>query len=93
MKSIPAPKDISRASSTAKNHTYLVEDASPSFHRFISAMACEFTNSPEEAEAAAREICIDICKYVEQGNTSSISEAQIVSVIARRRLATYVTTR
>lgn len=57
-----------------------------SYGDFISALAKQFTNSTEEAEAAAREMYTDIRRYAERGKRLETAEDQLNSPIARRRL-------
>ncbi len=65
-------------------------DTSTAYTNIIQALALKFTNSSEEAEAAAREMFDDIYRYSERGLTVRLDEQQIVSRIALRRLIKYL---
>ena len=57
---------------------------------FIWALATKFTDSTEEAEAATREIFLDIWQYSERADKPQPEEAHLISLIARRRLIKYL---
>ena len=60
------------------------------YSKIIQALALKFTNTKEEAEAAAREMFDDIYRYSERGLTVRLDEEQLVSRIALRRLIKYL---
>lgn len=66
------------------------EDAGAAYTKIIQALALKFTNTSEEAEAAACEMFDDIYRYSERGLTVRLDEEQLVSRIALRRLIKYL---
>lgn len=72
-----------------KNKT-AVEDCVNTYGNFIWALACKFTASTEEAEAATQEIFIDIWRYAECAERTQSDERLLISLIARRRLVKYL---
>lgn len=56
------------------------------YGNFIWTLAEHFTNSTEEAEAAAQEIFIDIWKYAEHSFKVRTDDKSLIALIARRRL-------
>jgi len=71
--------------------TVVVNDVIESYGNFIRALARTLTASTEEAEAAMQEIYIDIRRYAGQADApKDKAEAQIVSLIACRRLLKYL---
>jgi DNA-directed RNA polymerase specialized sigma24 family protein len=60
------------------------------YGNFIWALARKFTASDEEAEAATREIFIDIWQYAERRGKTQSAENTLISLIARRRLIKYL---
>ncbi|MGI9034737.1 MAG: sigma factor [Pyrinomonadaceae bacterium] len=66
------------------------KDCVDTYGNFIWALARKFTASPEEAEAAAREIFIDIWRYAERADRPQTAENLLISLIARRRLIKYL---
>lgn len=62
-----------------------------SYGNFIWALAQKFTASKEEADAAVREIFIDIGRYAERGGETQSAENILIAQIARRRLVKYLT--
>lgn len=67
-----------------------VADCVDAYGNFIWALARKFTNSPEEAEAAAQEIFIDIWRYAERADQSQSPENLLIALIARRQLIKYL---
>ncbi|MDQ6787539.1 MAG: hypothetical protein M3033_12095 [Acidobacteriota bacterium] len=67
-----------------------VKDCIDAYGKYIWALARKFTASTEEAEAAAREIFIDIWRYSERSDKSHSDESVLISQIARRRLIKYL---
>ena len=67
-----------------------VQDCIDTYGNFIWALARKFTNSTEEAEAAAREIFIDIWRYARRGEEIQAAEKILIALIARRRLIKYL---
>lgn len=63
-----------------------VADCVDTYGNFIWALARKFTNSAEEAEAAAQEIFIDIWRYAERADHAQSPENMLIALIARRRL-------
>ena len=74
----------------AKKDKTAVEDCVNIYGDFIWALACKFTASTEEAEAATREIFIDIWRYAESADKTQSDERLLISLIARRRLVKYL---
>ncbi len=56
------------------------------YGNLIWALARKFTNSTEEAEAAAQENFIDICRYAEREDRAQSPENLLIALIARQRL-------
>jgi hypothetical protein len=56
------------------------------YDNFIWALAKTFTASNEEAEAATKEIFIDIWQYATNRDEAQTAEDLLVALIARRRL-------
>ena len=67
-----------------------VNDCVETYGNFIWALAKKLTNSREEAEAATREIFIDIWEYAEHGESLQTAENVLIAMIARRRLIKYL---
>ena len=65
-------------------------DTAAAYTQIIRALALKFTNSIEEAEAAAREMFDDIYRCSERGIAVRLDEQQLVSRIALRRLIKYL---
>ena len=65
-------------------------NTSTAYTKIIQALALKFTNSSEEAEAAAREMFDDIYRYSERGLMVRLDEQQLISRIALRRLIKYL---
>ena len=65
-------------------------DTAATYTQIIQALASKFTNTAEEAEAAAREMFDDIDRYSERGIAVRLDEQQLVSRIALRRLIKYL---
>ena len=63
-----------------------VKDCTDTYGNFIWALARKFTNSMEEADAAATEIFIDIGRHVERADQPQSAETLLVALIAQRRL-------
>ncbi len=64
----------------------VIKDCIDNYGNFIWALARKFTNSTEEAEAAAQEIFIDIWRYAQRGDETRSTEKLLIGLIARRRL-------
>ncbi len=56
------------------------------YDNFIWALASKFTASTEEAEAATKEIFIDIWQYANRTDSVRSAEDHLIELIARRRL-------
>ena len=67
-----------------------VQDCVDNYGNFIWTLARKFTSSTEEAEAAAREIFIDIWKYDQRADIPQPAENILIALIARRRLIKYL---
>lgn len=67
-----------------------VVDCVDAYGNFIWALARKFTNSTEEAEAAAQEIFIDIWRYAEYGDQTQSVEKLLIALIARQRLVRFL---
>lgn len=67
-----------------------VQDCVNAYGDFIWALARKFTASGEEAEAAVKEIFIDIWRYAERGDNTESAENLLIALIARRRLIRYL---
>lgn len=74
----------------AKRDRTAVADCFDTYSSFIWALALKFTDSTEEAEAATREIFIDIWQYAERADKPQSEETLLISLIARRRLINYL---
>lgn len=74
----------------AKKDKTALEDCINSYGNFIWALACKFTASTAEAEAATQEIFIDIWRYAESADKAQTDEMLLISLIARRRLVKYL---
>lgn len=74
----------------AKKDKIAVKDCVNTYGDFIWALACKFTNSTEEAEAATQEIFIDIWRYAESADKTQSDENLLISLIGRRRLVNYL---
>ncbi len=74
----------------AKKDKTAVKDCVDTYGNFIWALARKFTDSTEEAEAAAQEIFIDIWRYAERIDKLQSAENILIALIARRRLTKYV---
>lgn len=61
-------------------------DCVETYGNFIWALAKKFTASREEAEAATREIFIDIWQYSQIADRPQPAENVLIALIARRRL-------
>lgn len=61
-------------------------DCVETYGNFIWALAKKFTASPEEAEAATREIFTDIWQYSQSADQPQPAENILIALIARRRL-------
>ncbi len=70
----------------AKKDRNAVKDCFDTYSGFIWALATKFTASTEEAEAATREIFLDIWRYAESTTKPQSEEAVLIALIARRRL-------
>lgn len=69
-----------------KNDESAVKDCVDAYGNFIWALARKFTASAEEAEAATREIFIDIWHYSERADKPPSVESVLIEQIAHRRL-------
>jgi len=67
-----------------------VVDCVDTYGNFIWALARKFTATTEEAEAATKEIFIDIWRYSERAEKSQSAESVLIGLIARRRLIRYL---
>ncbi len=67
-----------------------VADCLDVYGNFIWALARKFTASREEAEAAVREIFIDIWRYAERADRPQSPENLLIAQIARRRLIKHI---
>ena len=76
--------------STLRRVKTIADDTGTAYTKIIQALALKFTNTTEEAEAAAREMFDDIYRYSERGLTVRLDEQQLVSRIALRRLIKYL---
>lgn len=76
--------------STVRRVNAVTGDRGTAYTKIIQALALKFTNTTEEAEAAAREMFDDIYRYSERGLTVRFDEQQLVSRIALRRLIKYL---
>jgi len=65
-------------------------DSVDAYSDFIWALAKKFTASSEEAEAAAREIFIDIWRHKECKDQAQSAEELLIGLIARRHLVKYL---
>lgn len=74
----------------AKRDRTAVADCFDTYSSFIWALALKFTDSTEEAEAATREIFLDIWRYAESADKPQSNETFLISMIARRRLTKYL---
>lgn len=77
-------------SSKARHIKLRTADTAATYTQIIQALALKFTNTAEEAEAAAREMFDDIYRYSERGIAVRLDEEQLVSRIALRRLIKYL---
>lgn len=66
------------------------KDCVNTYGNVIWELAKKAANSTEEAEAATREIFIDIWRYAERGSQSRSAESVLIALIARRRLAKFL---
>lgn len=91
-----APRTIKKTESLnileriANKDKTAVKDCVDAYGNFIWALAQKFTQSREEAEAAAQEIFTDIWRYAERADKSQHAESVLISMIARRRLIRYL---
>jgi len=67
-----------------------VKDCVDAYGNFIWALARKFTQSREEAEAAAQEIFIDIWRYTKRADQPPSAENLLIALIARRRLVKHI---
>ncbi len=74
----------------AKRDRTAVADCFHTYSSFIWALTLKFTDSTEEAEAATREIFLDIWRYAESADRPHSNETLLISMIARRRLIKYI---
>lgn len=72
-----------------KDNTTHKVSADP-YNDFIWSLARKFTNSPEEAEAAVREMKIDIQRCAERSVFIPSNEDRLVALIAWRRLLRFL---
>jgi DNA-directed RNA polymerase specialized sigma24 family protein len=63
-----------------------VKDCIDTYGNFIWALAKKFTRSREEAEAATREIFLDIWRHTESADKTQSDEEKLIAMIALRRL-------
>lgn len=63
-----------------------VKDCVDAYGNFIWMLARKFTASHEEAEAATREIFIDIWRYAGRVDEVQSAENHLIALIVRRRL-------
>lgn len=85
-RTIQKTKSLTILQRLAEKDRTAVADCVDTYGNFIWALARKFTNSPEEAEAAAQEIFIDIWRYSERADKAQSPENLLIALIARRRL-------
>lgn len=86
----PYDLDMRPGFATVRHLQRVTDDTATAYTKIIQALAIKFTNSREEAEAAASEMFDDIYRYSERGLTVRLDEQQLVSRIALRRLIKYL---
>ncbi|MEO6589005.1 MAG: hypothetical protein ABIP06_06730 [Pyrinomonadaceae bacterium] len=90
IRTIQETKPLNIFQRLAKKEKPAVKDCIDTYGNFIWALALKFTASREEAEAATREIFIDIWLYAERTSQLQFAESVLISMIARRRLIKYL---
>ncbi len=85
-RTIKKTKSLSILQRIADKDQTAVKDCVDTYGNFIWALARKFTDSTEEAEAAAQEIFTDIWRYVERVDECQSAESVLIAQIARRRL-------
>lgn len=85
-RTVKKKKSLTILQRIAEKDQTAVKDCVEAYGDFIWALARKFTASPEEAEAAAQEIFIDIWRYAERADQSQSPENLLIALIARRRL-------
>lgn len=85
-RTIQKTKSLTILQRIAKKDKTAVKNCVDTYGNFIWALARKFTDSREEAEAAAQEIFIDIWRYAEQVHPNQPAEHILIGLIARRRL-------
>lgn len=68
----------------------VLNDSAHPYNDFIWALARNFTNSPEEAEAAVREMQTDIQRCAEKGAGVQPDQDGVIARIAWRRLLNFL---
>lgn len=85
-RTIQETKSLTIFQRLAEKDQNAVADCINIYGNLIWALARKFTNSTEEAEAAAQEIFIDICRYAEREDRAQSPENLLIALIARQRL-------
>ena len=62
----------------------------PDYDKFVWSLAQKFTNSAEEADAAAGEMFTDIRRYAERGVSVKSIENRLIARVAFRRLIKFL---
>ena len=79
-------KTLTTLQKVAERDKIPVKDCIDTYGNFIWALAKNFTSSREEAEAAAREIFLDIRRYSERTDKTQSAKEKLIAMIALRRL-------
>lgn len=74
----------------AGKDTTAVNECVEAYGNFIWALAKRFTDSTEEAEAAAQEIFLDIWRYSLNAERTPSDESRLIALIAKLRLLGYL---
>ena len=79
-------EDFDYLQRVAQKEETAVKDSNDAYGNLIWALAGKFTTSTEEADAATREIFIDIWRYSGRTDKTQSAEEKLIALIALRRL-------
>ena len=86
IRTINKKQSLTALQSISEKDKTTVKDCIDTYRNFVCALAKKFTDSDEEAEAAAQEMFIDIGRYAKSGNNVQSAESLLAALIAQRRL-------
>lgn len=85
-RTIEKPKSVPILQRMAIKDRTVVKDFIVAYGNFIREVTRRFTDSPEEAEAATREIFLDVWRHSRREGKMPPDEGNLIALIAERRL-------